>query len=408
MEQTVAELIAEALESGIVVPDAKVYADLVENGRGRPKRDSPLDDGARRHPLRLRPLTEIAAEIETQGPREFDVEGIVIHGQHGVDGSTPKAGKGFDVIDLSVSVASGTAWLGRFGCPNPGTVALFPGEEDDHELWRRLVAVAEPRGLDARLLPIHMAANTPRISRPADLRVFRAELEAVRPRLTIIDPMYKATAGGDPRSLVAMGELLSDASDIAREVGSSLLMVPHFNRDTTRKGADRFTGAGAQEWGRFLIAGTVTKRRRTAEGGSEVVRKVEVSGTSIADSTFMVCRRITAVNPSDPDSPLVYEVEVTDTVQQDADSHPELDYSLQRVLSLLGTQDEARTIEELQSAMKAGNEDGKPPYGRQAFSDKLNRLAELGVADGLQAGGGAKRWWRTDQVNEVPGMEVSA
>jgi hypothetical protein len=70
------------------------------------------------------------------------------------------------VVDLAISVASGTPWLGRFPCPNPGAVALFPGEEDAYELRRRFQAVAEPRGARADELPIHLAENTPTADAP--------------------------------------------------------------------------------------------------------------------------------------------------------------------------------------------------------------------------------------------------
>jgi hypothetical protein len=291
------------------------------------------------HPLALRPLSQIAAELDAAGPREWDVEGIVVHRQHGAAGSTAKAGKGFDVADLVVSIASGTPWLGRFNCPNPGPVALYPGEEDGYEIRRRLVAVAEARGVNVYELPIHVAENTPRLSRPSDLEALRADLDPVRPRIAIIDPMYKAAAGGDPRSVIAMGELLNEASDIARSLDCSFLTVPHFNRDTTRKGSDRFSGAGAQEWGRFLIAGTVTRRIETENSGTEIVRRMEVTGTSIPDQAFVVTRRITATDPNDPNAPLVYEVQVSETDAPSDTFRPTV--LMERISRFLESQDEA-------------------------------------------------------------------
>jgi hypothetical protein len=355
--------------------------------------DPPLNGQPRRHPLTLRSFPELLAANQAAGPRQWDVEGVLVHGQHGALGSTPKAGKGWDVVDLAVAIASGTEWLGHFACPNRGPVALFPGEEDDHELERRFVAVGEARGVNVRDLPVHIASDTPRFRRAEDLDVFRKELEAVRPRVSIVDPMYKSVAGGDPKLLAVMGELLSAASDIARELGSSFVTIPHFNRDTSRKGAERFTGAGPAEWGRFLIAATVTKRRQTEHGGTEVVRSVEISGTSIRDRTFVVVRKITPVDPADPDSPLVYEVRV-DEADAAGGASPDLDYSLRCVLDVLGPPDDPRSIEQMQDAM-ARERRGKPPYSRQTFSAKLNELAKLGLADGESGGpNDPKRWWR--------------
>jgi hypothetical protein len=348
---------------------------------------------AMRHPLALRSFVELIREMDAAGPREWDVEGLIVHGQHGVLGSTPKAGKGWDVVDLAISVASGTPWLGRFACPNAGPVALFPGEEDAYELRRRFEAVAEARSVRADRLPIHIADNTPRLTRREDLDLLHLELEGCLPRLTIIDPLYKAAAGADARSLIQMGEMLADASDITRSLGSTLLAVTHFNRDTSKKGAERFTGAGPQEWGRFLMAGSVTTRKRTVEGGSEVVRSVEVSGTSIPDQSFTVLRRIQPVIQEDPDSPLIYEVEVREPKETGSDEHPELDYSLRLILDALGPEADAAAIPEIQGAMKAARPE-RNPYTRTTLSTKLNELEGLGLAKGRQDGSSPKRWWR--------------
>lgn len=329
------------------VPRAESNGDrLGEDARVRAE-DERVNGRDRGHRLDLRSFAQMIAEIEAAGPREWDVEGIIVHGHHGALGSTQKAGKGFDVVDLAISVASGTSWLGRFPCPHAGPVALYPGEEDDHELQRRLVAVAEARGLNVNDLPLHIARDTPRFRRPEDLTVFRRGLEDVRPRLTMVDPMYKAAAGGDPKFLAAMGELLSDASDIARDLGSSFLTVPHFNRDTSRKGADRFTGAGPAEWGRFLIAATVDRRRALENEGTEVTRRVEVSGMSIADRVFVVTRRVTPTDPTKPDAPLIYEVEVTDAPVDGGPSPHGLSMAERRVLDALGPPTEGRRVGEI-------------------------------------------------------------
>jgi hypothetical protein len=139
----------------------------------------------------------------------------------------------------------------------------------------------------------------------------------------------------------------------------------------------------------------VTKRSRTPEGGTEIVRRLDVTGTSIPDRSFTVTRRVTAVSP-DPDSALIYEVGVTESGEDE--TPPELDYSLSRVLSLLSGPKETSTLKDLQDLMKANDPDpDAKPYSRQTLSTKLNELAELGYADCLGEEGQEKHWWRTDK-----------
>lgn len=337
-------------------------------------------------PLALRSLADVATALESGQRREWDVQGIVVHGQHGVEGSVSKAGKGWDVIDLSVSIASGTPWLGRFACPNPGLVALYPGEEDDHELKRRFSAVAQARGLDWRELPIHIAQRTPRLARPEELECMRRELGRLTPRMTILDPAYHAAAGGDQRNLFKMGELLAEASDITRSIDSSLLAVWHYNRNQERSGSDRFTGAGPAEWGRFLIAAEAPVRR-LGLGFSEVTRRFEVTGTSIAGLAFVATRTITEEIPGDLNSPLTYQVKVEETVGVP----PGLSFPEQRVWRALGEAEDPRSVQRIGDAL-AGDGLGKP-YKRNTISENLNKLADRGLAD-CATDGAAKVWWR--------------
>lgn len=339
--------------------------------------------------LALRSMPELAASLERAGPRVWDVEGVILHGQYGILGAMWKAGKGWDAIDLNVSMASGTPWLGRYPCPNRGPAVLYPGEEDDHELKRRLAAVAKARDLDWRDLEIHVAQRTPRLSRAEDLDMVRRDLERVGPRLTTLDPLYHAAAGGDSANLFKMGELLAEASDLARAADCSLLGVTHYNRDRTREGSERFTGAGAAEWGRFLIAAELISRR-DVDGWNEVTRRLEVIGTSIAGFTVTVTRRIRELDPGNPDSELLYEVDVSETVE----TPPGLTYPQARVWAVLEGPGHPVTIEQIQDLLKAGGM--AKPYKRNTISGYLNELAKAGRADGETGEGPAKRWWRLD------------
>jgi hypothetical protein len=339
--------------------------------------------------LGLRSAAELAADVEHEGPRKFLVEGIIVAGQHGVAGDVPKAGKGFDVVDLAVSVASGTRFLGRFACEQ-GSVVLFAAEEDEHELARRLDAVGTAKGIDYRALPIHVGFRVPRLGHDTDMRSLSTALEDHRPALTLVDPMYRAADGADGRSLYGMAEILDRLERTTRDIGSALYVSSHYNRDTSKRGAARFTGAGPQEWGRFLIASEVTNRSRTPEGGSRVVRRMEVTGSSIPGSAFVVTRTIYALVPDDPASPLAYDTEVTDV--SETDTGDDLTFTQRRVLGALLGSDRARTNKEIGDHLAA---DGRgKPLMRNTISEALNALGKAGLADADATVGTAKAWWR--------------
>jgi hypothetical protein len=342
--------------------------------------------------LTSRSLAELGKAADEAGPREWVVEGAILAAQHGVLGGTWKAGKGWDACDLAVSIASGTPWLGRFACPSPGPVLMFVAEEgDEREIMRRMEAIAGARGLGCRDLPVHVALAVPRISDNLDLLGFAREIDFVKPTLTVIDPLYRAAVGADARSLIGMGEVLGRLDPISREAGSALVAVHHNNRSREAKGSASFSGAGAAEWGRFLVASEITFRGPSIDCGSRVVRKVEVTGMSLADHTFIVERTIRSVVPDDPDCPLVYEVSVRD--EEDATATEGLSWPQRRVLAALGTEPDARIIQEIGDLLAADGT-GKP-LKHATIRVTLNELANVGLADREGAEGGARRWWRT-------------
>jgi hypothetical protein len=64
----------------------------------------------------------------------------------GVIGGVPKACKSWLGLELAVSVASGTACLGRFPVDNPGPVVVYLAEDDRRALDQTL-AILQPKML---------------------------------------------------------------------------------------------------------------------------------------------------------------------------------------------------------------------------------------------------------------------
>ena len=63
--------------------------------------------------LPFRSLADLCRDVDAAGPRRWLIRGIWPAGAYGVHAAEPKAGKTWNALDLAVSVASGTPWLGR-------------------------------------------------------------------------------------------------------------------------------------------------------------------------------------------------------------------------------------------------------------------------------------------------------
>lgn len=281
----------------------------------------PVTDSPARAPLEFLTVKELRAKVVAAGPRRWLLRGLWPAGDYGVFAGDMKAQKSWTVTDGVVSVASGTPWLGLIPVESSGPVLMFAGEGGDADILRRIDAVCIARGLNADDLPITICCRAPHLSNAAHLALMEERLHQIKPTLTSIDPFYLSAGGAKGGDLYAMGQLLERPQHLCQEIGSSLIITTHQNRQQGR-GAARITGAGPAEWGRVLVSATVKSRhldKITTE--TTVVTELDVIGGSIPGGRLRVVRRIVADDPGNLDSPLRYSVECTQI--DDSDDEPD-------------------------------------------------------------------------------------
>ena len=74
----------------------------------------------------------------------------------GVIGGAPKCCKSWLGIDLAVSVASGTACLGRFEVDSPGPAVVYLAEDALPRVRDRVAHLCQHRGLPLSALDLHV------------------------------------------------------------------------------------------------------------------------------------------------------------------------------------------------------------------------------------------------------------
>lgn len=75
-------------------------------------------------------------------PRKTGAPGVVPLGKTGLFIGEGGVSKTMALVQLALSVATGTRWLGTFDVASPGKVLLVLGEEDQEESWRRIYYAA--------------------------------------------------------------------------------------------------------------------------------------------------------------------------------------------------------------------------------------------------------------------------
>ncbi|GMP11845.1 AAA family ATPase [Bradyrhizobium sp. TM239] len=165
-------------------------------------------------------------------------------------------GKTTVALQLAVSVACGLGdWLGT--TVEAGPVIFFSAEEPDHEMRRRLVRVAEKRGLNPdEIEGLHFHFASPEncllaVSRPDGVMVPTPLFEAlataagqIRPVLIVVDSIA-ATFGGNQNDRVSARTFVSLFRRLAQNCACSVLLLDHPSLSGITSGTGR---GGSMDW----------------------------------------------------------------------------------------------------------------------------------------------------------------
>jgi type II secretory pathway predicted ATPase ExeA len=150
----------------------------------------------------------------------------------GVIGGAPKCSKTWLGLDLALSVATGTACLGRYAVPQPGPVLIYLAEDSLPIVRQRVEGMARHRGLALERVEIHViTAPTLRLDRDPHRRQLQETAQRLRPRLLLLDPLVRLH-GIDENSAGEVASLLAYIRALQRELDLSVMLVHH-----TRKNA---------------------------------------------------------------------------------------------------------------------------------------------------------------------------
>jgi hypothetical protein len=179
---------------------------------------------------------EIASE-ESDPP--WLVDGLWGASCGGVIGGAPKGAKTWLGLDLALSVATGTACLGRYGVPQPGPVLVYLAEDALPVVRERIAGMARPRGLDLAAVEVHViTAPVLRLDRDPDRTRLRETARRLRPRLLLWDPLVRLH-GIDENHAGEVAELLAYFRAVQRQLDLAVVLV-----HPTRKNAAGGVAAG--------------------------------------------------------------------------------------------------------------------------------------------------------------------
>jgi AAA domain-containing protein len=190
-------------------------------------------------------LTRVGHGFAKPGELSWLVKNIWLDEGTGMLAGPPKTGKTWLILDLAVSIASGTPFLGKFEA-RQGPVVIYSPEGPKQLLEDRIRQVAERRSLDHAKLEIYIIdANDLFLDDEANQETIRNIVEAIEPKLIIFDPLAECFRGDENRTedvKVATNFL----TKLARQCECASLITHHIVKTTNGKHkGGRIRGSGA-------------------------------------------------------------------------------------------------------------------------------------------------------------------
>jgi hypothetical protein len=184
-------------------------------------------------------VVRVADIVTEENPQRWLIDQLWGASSVGVIGGAPKCSKTWLALDMSLSVATGTACLDRYEVPQPGAVLVYLAEDSLAIVRERVEGIARHRGLQLDSVPIHVI-TTPvlRLDRDPHRTQLRETARRLRPRLLLLDPLVRLH-GIDENHAGEVAELLAYFRSLQRELDLAVVLVHH-----TRKNAPGGTAAG--------------------------------------------------------------------------------------------------------------------------------------------------------------------
>jgi AAA domain len=179
------------------------------------------------------PVVRVGEIKSEENPQRWLVEELWGASSVGVIGGAPKCAKTWLGLDMALSVATGTACLGKYAVPEPGPVLIYLAEDALLVVRERVAGMARHRGLDLAGVEVHViTAPVLRLDRGPDRARLWETTKRLRPRLLVLDPLVRLH-GIDENNAGEVAELLAYFRSLQRQLDLSVLLVHHTRKNAT-------------------------------------------------------------------------------------------------------------------------------------------------------------------------------
>ena len=200
--------------------------------------------------------------------------------------SPPESYKTWMLLDLAVSVATGVPFLGKYMVNNPGPTLIIQQEDSHGGLTDRLALIVEQKmGMLPTLeknnwsipsmpdIPIYVHPDRQlRFGNKKVIEEMERQIEAIKPRVILIDPLYSTTDSTD-NYMADLANRMMVLKTWRDKYGCSFLIAHHSKKNVDPDSTAREDSWGSQFLNAFLEAGWQVRRNPKLAQNEVIVRR---------------------------------------------------------------------------------------------------------------------------------------
>jgi replicative DNA helicase len=161
------------------------------------------------------------------------VRKLLVMGQPCILGGPKKSLKTNLLVDLAISIGTGTPALGVFQVPTPRRVALISGETGEPTLQETFFRVCSAKGVERASANVWWDFRLPQLAEPEELAELANGLRERSIEVVLIDPLYLCLLSGETgqgieaSNMFKMGPLLLRVARACQRVGATPILAAH-------------------------------------------------------------------------------------------------------------------------------------------------------------------------------------